>query len=80
MEEFEHLAQKVMQNEPPKKRMPLITTYNSDDEEDELEDIEDNMPLVSCRFPYKPRFIECCLDLHFDIILLEFVCFFCAPI
>ena len=48
MEEFGHLVQKFRQNEPPKKKMPLITTYNSDDEEDDIDDFEDIMPLVSC--------------------------------
>ncbi len=34
----------LLQNDPHKKKMPLIMTYNSDEEDDD--DLEDSRPLV----------------------------------
>ncbi|KAH9278054.1 hypothetical protein ECG_09540 [Echinococcus granulosus] len=54
MEEVEHPSPRVKQNEPPKKKMPLITTYNSDEEEDDIDDFEAIMPPSEMRADIAP--------------------------
>ncbi|KAL5962194.1 TOX high mobility group box family member 4 [Taenia solium] len=61
MEDVEHPSQRIKRNEPPKKKMPLITTYNSDEEEDdEIDDFED-MSLAEMRTDVAP-FPACDLE------------------